>query len=139
MVFLALSLAAVSVVASAQEQAKPSLEDSYLRWRSLPAEQAYSSIDGKHLKQYVEDQTAISRRYRDNGHPQFRGRISGTEGDAENARWLEDKFRRIGLSDVHQQSLDLPPQWQPQSWSVAATAGGKTVTLASAHPASTSP
>src|SRR5258708_12513576 len=141
MMVLAFSLAAVSVVASAQESAKSPnvLEGSYLNWRSLPAEQAYSSIDGKHLKQYVEDQTAISRRYRDNGHPQFWGRISGTEGDAENARWLEDKFRRIGLSDVHQQSLDLPPQWQPQSWSVAATAGGKTVTLESAQPASTSP
>src|SRR5712671_6318603 len=84
---LALSLVAVSVVASAQEPAKSPnvLEGSYLNWRSLPAEQAYSSIDGKHLKQYVEDQTAISRRYRDNGHPQFWGRITGTEGDAENA------------------------------------------------------
>src|SRR6266700_4632295 len=112
LVFLALSLVWVTSVASAQEPAKPLyvLEDSYLRWRLLPAEQAYSSIDGKHLKQYVEDQTAISRRYRDHGHPHFWGRISGTEGDAANARWLEDKFRRIGLSDVHQQSLDLPPQ-----------------------------
>jgi hypothetical protein len=141
MMILALSLAAVSMVASAQEPAKSPnvLEGSYLNWRSLPAEQAYLSIDGKHLKQYVEDQTAISRRYRDNGHPQFWGRITGTEGDAENAQWLLDKFRRIGLSDVHEQSMDLPPQWQPQSWSVAASAGGKTVTLESAQPASTSP
>jgi hypothetical protein len=22
-----------------------------------------------------------------------------------------DKFRKIGLSDVHEQSMDLPPQW----------------------------
>src|SRR5882762_10558009 len=93
-VFLALSLVSVSLVASAQEPPRPSQVDNpYLSWRSLPAEQAYLSIDGKHLKQYVEDQTAISRRYRDNGHPQFWGRISGSEGDAENARWLEDKFR----------------------------------------------
>ena len=119
MVFLALSLVAVSVVASAREPAKPlsSLEDSYLSWRSPPAEQAYMSIDGKHLKQYVEDQTAISRRYRDHGHPQFWGRITGTEADAENAQWMLDKFRKIGLSDVHEQSMDLPPQWQPASWS----------------------
>src|SRR5205814_7232993 len=45
----------------------------------------------------------------------------------------------IGLSDVHEQSLDLPPQWVPSSWSVAASAGGKTVTLESAQPTSTSP
>ena len=139
LVFLALSLVGVSLAASAQEPAKPVLEDSYLRWRSQPGEQAYLSIDGKHLKQYVEDQTAISRRYRDHGHPQFWGRITGTEADAENAKWLEDQFRRIGLSDIHQQSLDLPPQWQPASWSVSANAGGKTVALDSAQPTSTSP
>jgi hypothetical protein len=139
--FLALSLVGVSLVASAQEPAKPlyAQEDSYLRWRLLPAEQAYLSIDGDHLKQYVEDQTAISRRYRDHGHPQFWGRITGSEADAENVQWLLDKFRKIGLSDVHEQSLDLPPQWVPTSWSVAASAGGKTVTLESAQPTSTSP
>ena len=27
------------------------------------------------------------------------------------------------------QSHDLPPQWVPASWSIAASAGGKTVTL----------
>src|SRR5947209_11457495 len=141
MVSLALSLVWVTSVASAQEPAKPLhvLEDSYLRWRLLPAEQAYLSIDGNHLKQYVEDQTAISRRYRDHGHPQFWGRITGTEADAENAQWLLDKFRQIGLSDVHEQPLDLPPQWVPASWSVAASAGGKTVALESAQPTSTSP
>ncbi|MDE2475005.1 MAG: M28 family peptidase [Alphaproteobacteria bacterium] len=138
---IALSLAGLSISASAQQPAKPLyvLEDSYLRWRLLPEEQAYLSIDGKHLKQYVEGQTAISRRYRDHGHPQFWGRISGTEADAENAQWLLDNFRKIGLSDVHEQPLDLPPQWVPESWSVAASAGGKTVTLESAQPTSTSP
>jgi hypothetical protein len=138
---LALSFVAISLAASAQEPVKapnaPAV--SYLRWRSAPAEQAYLSIDGDHLKQYVEDQTAISRRYRDNGHPQFWGRISGTEGDAENAKWLLEKFKKIGLSDAHEQSLDLPPQWMPQSWSVSATGGGKTVALESAQPTSTSP
>ncbi len=140
MVFLALSLVSVSLVASAQEPAKPSqVENPYLDWRLQPAEQAYLSIDGRHLKQYVEDQTAMSRRYRDHGHPQFWGRISGTEADAENAQWLLDKFRKIGLSDVRAQSHDLPPLWMPTSWSVAASAGGKTVTLESAQPTSTSP
>ena len=115
------------------------LEDSYLKWRLLPSEQAYLSIDGKHLKQYVEELTAISRRYKDHGHPQFWGRITGTEADAENAQWLVDEFRKIGLSDVREQSLDLPPQWMPASWTVTASSGGKTVALESAQPTSTSP
>src|SRR2546427_6215010 len=141
MVSLALSLVWVTSVASAQEPAKPLhvLEDSYLRWRLLPAERAYLSIDGNHLKPYVADLAAVSRRYRDQGHPQFWGRITGTEADADNAQWLLDKFRKIGLSDVRDQSLDLPPQWVPASWSVAASAGGKTVALESAQPTSTSP
>jgi hypothetical protein len=104
-----------------------------------PSEQAYAAIDGKHLKQYVEDLTAISRRYRDHGHPQWWGRITGTEADAENAQWLLQEFRNIGLSDVHLQSMDLPPQWMPQSWSVTASASGKTVELGTAQPASTTP
>jgi hypothetical protein len=116
------------------------LEDSYINSRLPPAEQAYSSIDGKHLKEYVNDQAAMSRRYRDNGHPQFWGRISGTEADSENAQWLEDKFRKTGLSDVHQQSFDLPEQWMPQSWTVSASAAnGKTLDLSSAQPAHRTP
>jgi len=111
----------------------------YLNWRLLPSEQPYASIDGSHLKQFVEDQAAISRHYRDNGHPQFWGRISGTEADADNARWLEEKFRAIGLADVHQQSFDLPEQWMPQSWSIAASGGGKTIELGSAQPAYRTP
>ena len=118
-----------------QGPAKPLylLEDSYLRWRLLPSEQSYAAIDGKHLKTYVEDQAAISRRYRDAGH-QFWGRISGTEGDVENAKWLLANFRKIGLSDVHEQSLDLPPQWMPQSWSVSASSGAKVLKLETAQP-----
>ena len=140
-VFLIVTLVWLGLVAAAQQPAKPLyvLEDSYLKWRLLPSEQAYLSIDGKHLKQYVEELTAISRRYRDHGHPQFWGRITGTEADAENAQWLVDEFRKIGLSDVREQSLDLPPQWMPASWTVTASSDGKTVSLESAQPTSTSP
>ncbi len=124
-----------------QEPMKPLyvLEDSYINWRLLPSEQAYASIDGKHLKEYVEDQAAISRRYRDNGHPQFWGRISGTEADAENARWLEEKFKKIGLAGVHQQAFDLPEQWMAQSWTVSAAVGAKALELGSAQPAYRTP
>src|SRR5437867_11747642 len=54
------------------------LEDALLEWPLPPGEQVYSRINGKHLHQYVEEQAAISRRYRDQGHPKFWGRIIGT-------------------------------------------------------------
>lgn len=137
----AMALVLLALLAIGQQPAKPLyvLEDSYLRWRLQPAEQSYDAIDGKHLKQYVEDLTAISRSYRDHGHPQWWGRITGTEADAENAQWLADQFHKIGLSDIRQQSLDLPPQWMPASWSVTASAGDKTLALETAQPTSTSP
>src|SRR5277367_5189926 len=103
---LSIALAACAGLAQTprgpQEPMKPLyvLEDSYLNWRLAPADQAYASIDGKHLKEYVVDQAKISDRYRDAGH-QFWGRISGTEADTENAKWLEDRFHKIGLADVH--------------------------------------
>lgn len=100
----------------------------------MSAAQDYSSIDGAHLKQYVEDLAAMSRRYRDNGHPQFWGRIIGTDADAENGRWLLAKLKAIGLSDVREQPFELPPQWMPQSWSVSASGGGKALPLGSAQP-----
>jgi hypothetical protein len=137
------TLSALALTAQTPQQRTPppppkplyNLEDSYVGWRLSPSEQAYASIDGKHLKTYVADQAAISRRYRDNGHPQYWGRISGTEADAENAKWLEDIYRKIGLSDVHQQSFDLPDQWMAQSWAIRATSGGKSLELSSAQPA----
>jgi hypothetical protein len=121
------------MAAQAQKPAGRSFEVPHLDWPLLPSEQQYAAIDGQHLKQYVDDQTAISRRYRDHGH-QFWGRIIGTEADAENAQWLMEKFRNIGLTDVHEQPFDLPPQWMPQSWSVEASGGGKSLTLQSALP-----
>jgi len=86
------------------------LEDALLEWPLPPGEQAYGKIGGKHLHQYVEEQAAISRRYRDQGHPRFWGRIIGTSADAESAEWLANKFKSFGLSDVRIQPLDLGPQ-----------------------------
>jgi len=107
-----------------------------LEWPLPAAAQAYADIDGRHLHAYVVEQAAISRRYRDQGHPQFWGRITGTSGDAESADWLAAHFRRIGLSDVRVQAIDLPPQWMPESWTVTASAGETTLELdRSAQPA----
>ncbi|HWW83265.1 MAG TPA: hypothetical protein VNZ26_06660, partial [Vicinamibacterales bacterium] len=109
-------------------------DDEYLRW-PLPAnDQAYGAINGKHIHQYVVDQTGISRRYRDRGHPKFWGRIIGTSADQESAAWLASKFTGAGLTDVRIQPLQLGPQWMPESWSVAVTSGAKTMTLDSAQP-----
>ena len=105
-----------------------------MTWRLAEADQRYAGIDKARLMQHVEEQTAIARRYRDNGHPQFWGRIIGSEADAENANWMMEKFRDFGLSDVHQQSFDLPPQWMPQSWSVIASSNGKALPLDTAQP-----
>ena len=111
------------------------LDDGLLRWALPAGAEAYADIDGRRLHEYVVEQAAISRRYRDQGHPRFWGRITGTSGDAESAEWLADKFRGIGLSDVHAQAFDLEPQWMPRSWAVTVTAGGKTMELESAQPA----
>ncbi len=103
--------------------------------RSRRREKAYAAIDGRHIHQYVEDLTAISRKYRDSGHPQFWGRIIGTQADADTAQWMVDKFKKFGLSDVRIQPFELPPQWMPQSWEITAAGGGKTLHLDSAQPA----
>jgi hypothetical protein len=136
----ALALTWLAVVAAAQQAARVQrpteplhYRQSEVGWRLAPSEQPYGSINGEHLKGYVEELCAISRRYRDKGH-RFWGRIIGTEADAENAQWMLAKFRQIGLSDVHEQPLDLPPQWMPQSWSVVASANGKTLRLETAQP-----
>ena len=111
------------------------VQDVFLRWPLPPGAEAYADIDGRHLLQYVVEQAEIARRYRDDGHPQFWGRIIGTSSDAESAEWLADKFRGIGLSDVRVQPLGLEPQWMPQSWAVSVTGGGETLRLDSAQPA----
>lgn len=107
-------------------------------WKLSPQDQKYAAIDGARLKQYVADQTAMSRKYRDEGH-QFWGRIIGTSADTENAQWMLDKFKQFGLSDIHEQMFDLPPQWMPQSWSASGSRNGKTVNLETAQPTYLSP
>jgi len=60
------------------------LEDAFLQWPLLPADRAYGAIDGHHLHQLVEDQTAISRRYRDQGQSAVLGsrhRLLGRRGE----------------------------------------------------------
>ncbi len=111
------------------------LEDAFLEWPLPAADQKYGAIDGHGIHKYVEDLTAISRRYRDQGHPQFWGRIIGTSADAETRQWLMQQYTRIGLSDVHVQTFDMVPQWFPQGWTIDVAGAGKTVAVRSAEPA----
>jgi len=110
------------------------LENALLRWPLPPGEQRYAAIDGKRMHRNVVEQAAISRRYRDQGHPKFWGRITGTSSDAESADWLAGKFKAAGLTDVRIQPLDLEPQWMPQQCEVVVSGGGKTIRVESAQP-----
>jgi hypothetical protein len=110
------------------------LEDGFLRWPLPPGAERYGAIEGRAIHRYVVEQAEISRRYRDHGHPQFWGRITGTESDQESQRWLTDHFRRIGLSDVHTVTHELAPQWIPDSWQVSVSGSGVNKVLESAQP-----
>lgn len=111
------------------------VEEALIPYPLPKGEEVYASIDGRKMHKYVVEQADISRRFRDNGHPKFWGRITGFQGDTDSAQWLSAKFKQFGLADVHFQSFDLPPQWMPTAWDVKITSGGKSITLDSAQPA----
>ena len=112
------------------------LVDSFLRWPIPAGGEVYAAIDGKHLHTFVVQQAEISRRFRDQGHPQYWGRITGSSADAESAEWLLERFNQAGLTDVRIQPLPIPdPVWEPvQPWEISATSGAKTLPLTSAQP-----
>jgi hypothetical protein len=114
------------------------VDASYLRMPLPPGEQAYASIDGARMKQYVEDIAAISRTSRDQGI-KYWGRIAGTKADADTEEYIARRFRELGLEDVHMQSFDLPPQWFALDWNLTASGGGQTMTFKTAFPSTRSP
>src|SRR5262245_15718789 len=134
-------LAAASMVATrfkpataaGQDARSPATSSSapvFLRWPLPAAAKAYSTIDGAHLWQHVKEHGDIAERYRQQGHSQFWGIIAGTSGDADEAQWLLGKYRQIGLTDTHIQTVALfHPQWAPESWDIVATDGDMTTTL----------
>lgn len=85
----------------AQPPDKPSSAPVYIGWPLPATGEAYGTIDGKRLWQYVREQADIAERYREQGHPQFWGRIAGTSGDLEDAQWLLSKYQQAGLTDTH--------------------------------------
>ncbi len=108
-------------------------DDQFMRWPYPPADRAYNDLDGFRIKGHINEITAISRKSRDDGN-QYWGRITGTPYDTMTTDWVVAQFRRIGLEQVRIQEFDLPAQWFPTSWDVAATGAGKTVQMKSAFP-----
>jgi hypothetical protein len=138
--WIALLLGALLFLPAAAENNEGAPGAAYLHW-PLPAnETKYGTIDGRHLWQYVVEQAQIAEHYRDAGHSQFWGRLAGTSGDGEDAQWLLGKYRQIGLINTRLQTINyFNPQWSAKSWSLTATADGKTVVLNSAEPTYGSP
>src|SRR4029077_14579932 len=108
------------------------LEESYLRWPLPASASAYGRIDGSHLKPYVEQLAAISRKSRDAGN-QWWGRITGTPAHAEAQQLVASKLRSFGMY-VRLEEDALPPTWFPTSWTVSGASGARTVALKTAHP-----
>jgi hypothetical protein len=109
------------------------LDASYIRMPLPPTEQQYGRIDGNHLRQIVDEITAVSRKSRDDGELMW-GRVAGTKYDDMVESLVESRFKQIGLTNVHRQYFDLPPQSFPTKVDFAATGGGKTLRFATVQP-----
>lgn len=142
---VALAVSTLAVSMDAQEPARPVSRErqfkdtvyfppnAYPEWPLAPGDQIYAAINGEHMLGYVKELIGIAENYRDQGH-QYWGRITGTSADADTSKWMLDKLRAIGVTDVHSEALDLPPQWMPASWEVTASGSGKTINLDTAQP-----
>ena len=103
-----------------------------LVWPTPPnLDKSYAAIDGHRLHRYVEDQAAISLKYRDAGN-QWWGRIAGMPSGAETQAWVEQRFKDIGVPTETKMIPD--PQDIPKSWDVTVSVSGKTLKLESSHP-----
>jgi hypothetical protein len=109
------------------------LKDSYLRWPLSQSTQKYASINGDHIKIYVNEITAIAQQSRDDGN-QYWGRIVGTKYDLETDQWLMAKLKAAGVQNVRRQEVDVPPQWWGNSWEVTVGSGATAHKLESAFP-----
>jgi hypothetical protein len=114
------------------------LDASYIRLPVPPSEQKYARIDGDHLRQIVDEITAVSRRSRDDKELLW-GRIAGTKYDDMVEGLVESKFKQSGLDDVHRQYFDLPPQWFPTQFAFSAQSSGRVATFATVRPLIGSP
>ena len=111
-------------------------DESLIQFPLPKGAEAYADIDGKKMWQDVKEQADIARKFRDNGHPQYWGRLVGTSADKEDVQWLEGKFHQAGVSDTRVQTVKYyDDQWLGKAWSLTAVGGGKSLKLESAQPA----
>src|SRR6516164_9867926 len=109
-------------------------DDAYARPLLPAGDQKYQKIDGLKMKDTLKEVVAISLKGRDDGN-KYWGRIAGTKYEAMMHDWVEARFRKYGLQDVHRQPFTLPPQWFPTDWDYTFTAGGKSYAFKSINPA----
>jgi len=110
------------------------LAESYLKWPLPASAAAYGRIDGAHLKPYVEQLAAISRKSRDAGD-RWWGRITGTPAHAEAQQLVAAKLRSLGM-DVRLEETPLPPAWFPTAWAVSSLGHAANGTFPDARPVS---
>ena len=134
---------ALLVVASPRAQQQPLVDASgdvreeaydHLRRTLLGDDQVYERIDGRRIKNWMNEVVAFSRQSRDDGN-KYWGRISGTPYERMTAGWTEAKFRDLGLEDIRTHEFELGPQWFPVDWDITASNDGDTLGFASANPA----
>jgi Peptidase family M28 len=108
-------------------------DKNYIQVPLPPGDQKYAGVKGDDIKKIQSDIIAISEKSKADGN-QYWGRITGTEYDHMTSDYVMATFKKLGLEQVREQELDLPPQWMPKSWKVSLEAGGETVPLSSAYP-----
>src|SRR4051812_34592208 len=94
-------------------------------------DKSYDAIDATKLHRYVEEQAAISLKYRDAGN-QFWGRIAGMPSGTETQNWIKDKFKEIGVP-FETVSITAAADY-PKTWGIDISSNGKSVHLKSAFP-----
>ncbi|MCE2540835.1 MAG: hypothetical protein J4G16_10745, partial [Acidobacteria bacterium] len=109
----------------------------HLRRELTGDDKVYERIDGGRLKGWLNDVVAFSRQSRDDGN-RYWGRISGTPYERMTAEWTEERFRELGMDNIHQVEFDLGPQWFPTDWTLRAESGDERLTFGSANPATRS-
>jgi hypothetical protein len=113
-------------------------DDAYARPLVPAADQKYLKIDGLKMKETLKEVVAISLKSRDDGN-KYWGRIAGSKYEGMMHDWVEAKFRKYNLQDIHRQPFTLPTQWFPTDWEYTFSAGGKSYSFKSVNPSLNSP
>jgi len=112
---------------------KNDIDATYIEMPVPPGEQQYAKLDGRRMKQFVDEITGVARRDRDSGN-KYWGRIAGSKADAEVEDLVAARFKEFGLADVRKQVFDLPPQWWALDWEVRGTGAAAGLSFKTAFP-----